>query len=235
MFSHQHSLWWYRGMAEINTRLLTRFAPKNKGNKILDAGCGTGGAFFYLKKFGHVIGVDVSENALRFAKTLGTVRKGDIVKLPFRDFTFDVVVCLDVLYHRWVGDYRQALSELYRVLKPGGIVVIREPAYNWMRGGHDKVDFTKRRFSKSEVMEELTRASFGLRKVTYANCILFPLVILRRLPQMVFPSNKLPTSDIQSVHPIIDRLLFSLLRIESRLIDGMSLPWGSSLICVAQK
>lgn len=222
-------------MAEINTMLLKRFSPKNKRNKILDAGCGAGGAFFYLKKFGSIIGIDVSDDALRFAKTLGTVKKGDIVKLPFGDATFDIVVCFDVLYHRWVGDYRKALSEFYRVLKPGGIVLIREPAYNWMRGSHDKVDFTKRRFSKSQVIEELTRASFILKKITYANCILFPLIILKRIPQMMFPSNKPPSSDIQSVHPVIEELLFSILRFESKLIGNISLPWGSSLICVAQK
>ncbi len=221
-------------MAEINTRLLTRYAPKPRANKILDAGCGTGGAFHYLKKFGDVTGVDVSDEALRLARTLGTVKKGDIVKLPFDSSTFDVVVCLDVLYHRWVGDYRMALAEFYRVLKPGGIVLIREPAYDWMRGEHDKVDFTKHRFSKEELRRELAGASFRVKKLTSANFFLFPLVFLKRIGQMAFPPTR-PTSDLQSTNSYLETFFFQLLKLEATLLSFLSFPWGSSVVCIAKK
>ncbi len=221
-------------MAEINTALLDEFVLKKSVNKILDAGCGTGSAFSYLKQFGDVIGIDVSFEALRLAKRLGTVQKGDIIDIPFRSNSFDIVVCLDVLYHRWVGDYRKALGEFYRVLRPGGIVLIREPAYNWMRGEHDKVDFTEHRFSKRELHLELSRVGFYVKKLTSANFFIFPFVLARRLLQMILPKS-VPSSDIKAMHPIFEAFLFQLLRLEGTMINFLSLPWGSSVICVAQK
>lgn len=234
LFTHQSSFWWYRGMAEINTNLLQLYAPKKSNNKILDAGCGTGSAFYYLKRFGNVVGIDVSDEALRLAKRLGTVRKGDVTKIPFTDNIFDIVVCLDVLYHRWVEDYRKALSEFYRVLKPGGILLIREPAYNWMRGEHDEVDFTKHRFSKKELYRELTGVSFRVKKLTSANFFLFPFVFLRRFIQKTSLKNK-PTSDIHAVAPAINTILYYVLKFEAKLLIFLSFPWGSSVIAVAQK
>ena len=107
-------------MQAIQETFLKQYLPKQKKIRILDAGCGPGAALIYLAKFGDVIGVDVSEDALKFARKRGKVRKGDIANLPFKSETFDVVVCLDVLYHKWV-DTKRAFYELKRVLKKGGI------------------------------------------------------------------------------------------------------------------
>ena len=233
MYSHQDKLWWYRGMAQIQTVLLKKYVTR-KQNAILDAGCGTGAAFGFLSKFGNVTGVDVSDEALAFARKLGNVKKSDINSMPFGGNHFDIVTCLDVLYHRWVEDWRLALKEFNRVLKPGGILLIREPAYNWMRGSHDKVDFTKHRFIKDELEQELVKAGFKMKKTSFANFFLFPIVFLKRLPEMIIPRGK-AVSDRRSVHPFVDTMLFSILRFEAKLIDVISLPWGSSLICVAQK
>ena len=234
IFTHQQTLWWYRGMAEINTRLLKTYLPKKSNNTILDAGCGTGAAFAYLSKFGDVVGVDVSEEALRLAQSIGKVKKSDITSLPFADGTFDVVVCLDVLYHRWVGDWGKAIREFQRVLRPGGILLLREPAYNWMRGAHDKVDFTKHRFTKPEIERELRLNGFRVKKITYANFFLFPLVLAKRFPEMVIQKGK-ARSDMRSVHPVLNHMLFFMLRLESRLMSYVFLPWGSSLITIAKR
>ena len=236
IFTHQQSLWWYRGMAVINTRLLQKFLIKKSRNRILDAGCGTGAAFGYLKDFGDVVGVDVSDDALTLVRSLhmGKVKKADIIDMPFSNNTFDAIVCLDVLYHRWVGDYRKAIGEFKRVLNPRGILFTREPAFNWLRGSHDRVDFTKHRFSKKEMEQELVLAGFQVKKISYANFFLFPLVLVKRIPQMLLPSRH-AASDMRAVHPILDRLLFSFLLLESKLVDIVSFPWGSSLLCVAQK
>ncbi len=52
IYHHHRSHWWYRGMAEINRALLSYFIPRKQTRlKILDAGCGPGTAFWYLKGF----------------------------------------------------------------------------------------------------------------------------------------------------------------------------------------
>lgn len=97
--------------------------------KILDAGCGTGEIVGQLIRHGHEVwGLDISEAMIRYAKencAVGRFQHGDIEHLPFRDNTFDVVVCLGVL--EYLNTSENALREIIRVLKPGGRAVISTP------------------------------------------------------------------------------------------------------------
>lgn len=98
--------------------------PKN-GEKILDAGCGTG----YLLNFvcsseGEGIGVDISSEALKKAKKFFPSLKfvqADICQLPFDNNFFDKAFCINVLEH--LKNPEKALKEIKRVLKPKGIFI----------------------------------------------------------------------------------------------------------------
>lgn len=234
IFKHQDSYWWYKGMAAINSALLKKYLPKNKKLKILDVGCGPGAALLYLSKFGEVTGVDLSDEALKFAKKRGKVKKADISSLPFKDASFDVVTCLDVLYHAWVKDNNRALLQINHVLKPGGIFLLREPAYDWFRSSEDIVDFTKHRFTKKEIEEELSE-SFKLLKITYANCLLFPLAFIKRIPQVIGFQKKQNKSDFFGIHPLLNKVLFAFINAESKVIGNINFPFGTSVVAVARK
>lgn len=236
IYDHQQTLWWYRGMAIILKRLLSDYLPHRTKRKILDAGCGTGAAFPVLAPFGAVMGVDVSPEALQFAKKVGEkTKKASVMKLPFPKKSFDAVVSLDVLYHAWVKDYHAALAEYVRVLKPGGILLWREPAFDWLKSGHDLVDFTERRFTKVQMKESLEGLPVEIKKITYASTILFPLVILKRLPTILHIEKPQAKSDIGSIDPWLNDLLTYLFSLESHIISHFSFPLGSSVICIAQK
>lgn len=236
IYTHQQSLWWYRGMASIIRRLLFNYLPKGAKLKILDAGCGTGVAFPVLKPFGSVIGVDVSAEALRFAKKVGEkTKKASVTNLPFPNESFDMVLSLDVLYHAWVGDYDKALREYVRVLRPGGILVWREPAFDWLKSGHDLVDFTERRFTKEQMKESLQRLPLEIKKLSYINMILFPLVIIKRLPTILHIEKPQAKSDVDHVASWLNNVLTCVLSLESHLVPYVSFPFGSSVICVARK
>jgi ubiquinone/menaquinone biosynthesis C-methylase UbiE len=185
VFEKQDSHWWYMGMRDINVVLLGKYLLRKRKLKILDAGCGPGAMLPTLANYGEVVGVDLSDDALKFAKKRGKVLKGDITKLKFKDKTFDLVICMDVLYHTWVGDESTALKEFNRVLKKDGTLLIREPAFNWLRGNQDKIGLTSRRFSKKSLSKKVTAYSFEIQKITYANFFLFPAVVLIRLLGMV--------------------------------------------------
>lgn len=219
-------------MAAIISNLLLDFSKVNK-KKILDAGCGPGALLPVLQKHGEVIGLDKSADALKFAQKYAKVRRGDITKLTFKPNLFDVVVCADVLYHTWVDDETKALAEFYRVLKPGGLLIVREPAYNWMRGNEDRGSMTKRRFSKNRLVTLLLGGGFKIRKVSYINFFLFPLVLTRRVITTL--GYKQGSSDMQLPPNYINKLLAAFLRVEGKLLKYINLPFGSSLICVAQK
>lgn len=233
IFTYQDSLWWYKGMQEISETLLRKYLPKQKNLKILDAGCGPGAALLYLAKFGDVIGVDVSDEALKFAKKRGKVKKGDIANLPFEDETFDVVACLDVLYHKWV-DTDKAFSEIKRVLKKGGILLIREPAFDWFKSSEDIASQTKHRFTKEELRKELNNDT-KILKLTYVNFLLFPLAFIKRIPEVIGIKKKQGVSDLQSTPALLNKILFSIFRLEVPLLNYFNLPFGTSVICVAQK
>lgn len=237
IFANHKTHWWYLGMRQITIALLDKHLSRKRNLKILDAGCGPGTAFSYLKRYGQLIGVDASDEALRYARKHNQVKivKASVSSLPFKDNSFDLVVCLDVLYHLWVKNINQALKEFNRVLKPGGFLFLREPAFKWLKSSHDLVDFGQRRFTKRQLQQALKRNSFKVGKISYANFLLFPLVLLKRLPESLKLKKTSPKSDIRKLPPVLNLFLFKTLRTEAILLKYFNLPWGSSLICLAEK
>lgn len=109
----------------------------NKKDKVLDIGCGDGFYLFLISNFGvdkkRLTGVDPDMDALKSAKkNLAGIRlvKGDLMQtLPFRDNSFDKIVMSEVAEH--LPDDVKGLREVYRVLKPGGVLSISVPHKNY--------------------------------------------------------------------------------------------------------
>ncbi len=140
------------------------------GARILDVGCGSGRhtARAHRCPGGLVVGVDLNRDDLEQARSrldfhdsLGDhgggawgLSEGDVLHLPFRSRSFDVVICSEVLEH--IPDHEAAASELLRVLKPGGDLVVSAPRrfpericwilsdeYSHEEGGHIRI-YTKK-------------------------------------------------------------------------------------------
>jgi SAM-dependent methyltransferase len=189
----------------------------------------------YLSAFGLVVGVDLSELALSFCRQRGLVRlsQSTVASLPFEDRLFDLVVSFDVLYHRAVRDYHQALAEFHRVLRAGGRLFLRLPAYNWLRGRHDVAIHTSRRFTTSELRQALTTAGFVVEKSSYANTLLFPTALGKRLLERVVPQKH--ASDVHPNPPWQDAFLARFLFAEARWLARYSLPFGLSVVVIGRK
>lgn len=111
-----------------------------KNHKILDIGCGGGLLAEEFAKLGaNVVGIDPSENAINKAKDHAKLNKlkikylvGRAEELPFNEY-FDTVICADVLEH--VDDLEKCISEISRVLKPGGLLLydtINKTLRSWL-------------------------------------------------------------------------------------------------------
>lgn len=232
MYAREESFWWHLGTKRIFGALLERYLSNKKGNFILDAGCGTGGFFGLLIKYGRVYGVDANGKAAAYARKrkIAEVAKAAIERLPFPDGMFDLIICNDVLYHRLV-DETAALKEFFRTLKPGGILLIKEPAYNWLAGSHDRLVWTKRRYTRRKLTKRLAANNFEILKSSYLIFFLFPLALLNRLVDF-FRSKDFPENLFYSpLSPVLKHFLY----LEARLLKYLSFPFGLSVVCVVKK
>ncbi len=94
-----------------------------EGGRILDVGCGTSRI---LRDLPGAVGLDVAINRLRYMRRYALpLVQGSIVALPFRDGSFDTIVCSGVIEHVRAGE--EPFRELSRVLRPGGRLVLGTP------------------------------------------------------------------------------------------------------------
>src|SRR5260370_25013960 len=139
-----------------------------EGQTILDAGCGPGGNGAWLTRHGTVVAVDFAPEGLRFVRerrpALDPVR-ASVATLPFPDQTFDVVVAITVVYS--VLDDHAAVTELGRVLRPGGVVLLLEPAFRSLRRAHDTTVGGGPRYRRGELPARPTDAGLTAHRATY--------------------------------------------------------------------
>jgi SAM-dependent methyltransferase len=230
--------WWYAGMRRVALAVLADALAGRRDLRILDAGCGTGGTTVELRRFGDVVGVDLAWEALEPARGRGLHRlaRASIEQLPFLEATFDVATSFEVVYHLGVGSDTSALREMHRVLRPGGLLVLRVPAHDWLRGEHDRLVHTRHRYSRGEVLRKLGDAGFVVERLTWANSLLFPPAVAKRLLER--PNDKDASTgepDLwQPPRPIND-VLEGLVALEALAIPrGVPLPFGLSVLAVAR-
>jgi SAM-dependent methyltransferase len=226
--------WWFYGLRANLATALRRGAPRAQG-RLLDAGCGTGanmdhfrGAFPGFQ----CMGLDADEGACGVAlrKSGWPTCTGSVNQLPFRDASFDAIVSADVLCHSGV-DVDAALADFHRALKPGGVLVLSLPAYQWMMSFHDRAVSTVQRFNRTQLQAWMRRAGYREIRITYWNTLLFPVMVLHRKL-----GDQNASSDVRPVAAPIDAIFRAIMWIENRLLKwGMVLPFGGSVLVTATR
>lgn len=228
-------MWYFHALhGRIEDQLVVRMAGSGK---ILDAGCGTGGL---IRRLGRKhpgwrwTGIDVDPLAVRLARErVGEsvqLAEGSVTALPFPAGSFDAVVSADVLYH--LDDDATAVAESFRVLRPGGVLIVNVPAYPWLWSYHDEAVGGRRRYRRAGLIALLTAAGFSAVRATHANLGVFPLVVARR---KLFPAPK-GGSDVGLQPAPVEAALRALAAMENGWIrDGGGLPFGSSVFAVGRK
>lgn len=237
MYGVEDHHWWYRGMETITRSILNCWYAPNGSLSILDAGCGTGAALTsYLADYGRVTGFDLSSIALTFCQRRNAPRlvQASVTHLPFAAKTFDLITSFDVLYERGVSDDAESLSEFARVLVDGGRALLRLPAYNWLRGQHDVGIHTARRYTAGEVKQLLKRNGFSLERISYANTLMFPAALAKRMVERILPPSA-SQSDLAMNTGVFNKILRNVLALEAPLVSGVGLPFGLSVIAVGRK
>ncbi|MSV29275.1 MAG: class I SAM-dependent methyltransferase [Bryobacterales bacterium] len=235
----ERGLWWFRGMERILFELLDPLDASRRISRVMEAGSGTGHMAEVLQqRYGwRMFPAELAwEGVSRTARGGGIWPvQGDIAACPFREGAFDAVVSLDVLVHFPRGEEVRALKEFARIVKPGGLLVIRVSALDILRSRHSIFTHERQRFTRSRLIDAARASGFDIQRCTYANSLLMPVALARfRVwePLMRRP----PASGTSLVPRWLDRLLYVPLAIESFLISkGLNLPAGQSLILIGTR
>ena len=160
------------------------------------------------------------------------VSRGDATHLPFQDNSFDVVVGVDVLEH--LEDDGAALREINRVCRPGALLIAVVPALQSLWSHRDEQHHHKRRYRILQLRDRMIRAGFAVRRITYVNILLLlPLFLLAKLNQL---TQRRPNRNASfGLLPwLLNRPLGWMMQLEAAWLRYAGLPFGSSIVCVAE-
>lgn len=240
--------WWYQSTHQLVLDALLLFSDRSA--RLLDVGCGTGGLLRHLGGFSSRTGLDLDPLALGFARrreshgSRGEFVLGDIEALPRLEMApFDCMTCIDVLYHRQVADWMEAIASMASKLRAGGVLVLQVPAWNCLSGAHDRAVDGVRRFRRAPVEDVLRKSGFEILLSSYRFSWLFPgmLVLrgggrLRKGPAWGANDLRRCTCLPRFLRKAVQESFFRLALLENDwLLGGGLVPVGSSLFVVARK
>jgi SAM-dependent methyltransferase len=230
---------WFNGFRYFVVPLLRHTTEGRRNLRLLDCGCGTGRNVALLGEFGRAYGFDLSAVGLQIGHEAGRTRlaRATVVSVPFPDNAFDVVTSFDVLYSLETPDERAAVAEMYRVTRPGGVVLVNVAAMESLRGDHSVLSRELLRYSRSSLASLLTGAGFGVERITYTNAVLFPAMYLGRLLQRKrgLASEENAAEEIRVPSAPVNLALTVALWVEGWWLRAFNTPFGSSLLCQARK
>jgi SAM-dependent methyltransferase len=228
--------WWFVGRRQIINHTIDKLnLPEN--SEILEVGCGTGGNLNMLARHGRVLAMELDEIACNFAnkRQVTPVKLGSLPdEIPFSG-EYDLIAILDVMEH--LDDDLAALKALHSKLKPGGWLLVTVPAYQFLWSQHDEINQHKRRYLLQGLQKVVKNGGYTIRHSSYFNVFLFPAVaFVRCLKNLLgIDKNSEISSDLTLPPKPINQFLTFLFASERHLINRFSLPFGVSILLVAQK
>ncbi|MHB8967053.1 MAG: methyltransferase domain-containing protein [Thermoleophilia bacterium] len=234
----EDTYWWHRGMRAIMEQV---FGPLIEPDSyLLDVGCGTGGSLAMLSGYCDTAGVDIHPEAVRLSRERGleNIFQSDAASMPFDDETFSHATCCGVLQS--VTDDQACLYDIFRVLRPGGLLYVTEQAYPALWNRHDVSQGALRRYSRKDLEGKVRRAGFIIDDFTYANKVFLPLIAAVRLASKIArPPRKTgireARSDLFTLPRPINEALYSVFVRENRNAALGRLPAGLTLVALARK
>ena len=227
--------WWYGALRKrLKAQLEQASLPKPA--RILDAGCGTGGNLAMLTGFGECIALDYALPAAAMAHERATrarISLGSAEVMPLRDAACDAVLSADVWCHAGIRDVSRAAAECYRVLRPGGVLILNLPAYPKLLSQHDRAVANVRRFRQRETLALLKNVGFVVEDAHYWNSLLLPAAMASRL--LPFRGHETESDLKASGNRFISTIASAVLETERHASRGLPLPCGLSILIRARK
>jgi SAM-dependent methyltransferase len=234
---------WFRARNRLIFKLTRKLTSSfDRGNVVLEVGCGTGNVLRVLKKACPscmVAGIELWRDGLIHAR-----RRSDaaLVQADVQDWPFgrqaDLIGMFDVLEH--IPADRETLVALRERLVPGGRLLLTVPAHQSLWSYFDEAAKHCRRYSPDEIRQRLVEAGFEVEFLSQFMACIFPLVwIVRKLRGIggrTGVTAQAQANDEFRIVPAVNWILAALLTLESAWVArGHRLPIGTSLVVVARR
>lgn len=228
---------WFRARNNIILWSIQKYAPAFRS--FLEIGCGTGFVISAIaQRFPHasLAGSEFLEEGLVHARQ--RVPGAQFNQMDARHLSYsselDVIGAFDVLEH--IEEDRLVLNQIYRALKPGGMLFMTVPQHRWLWSSVDEYACHVRRYEAESLHEKVSTAGFEIVRSTSFISLLLPAMYLSRL----FQKKTVPREMIDvvglKINPILNWMFERLLALELLFIKaGVNLPMGGSRLIIAKK
>jgi SAM-dependent methyltransferase len=207
-------------------------------SSFMEIGCGTG---FVLQGIACafpkmiLVGSEIYPEGIAFAAD--RVAGGEFMQMDARNIPyvveFDAIGAFDVLEH--IDEDEVVLEQMYRALKPRGLLLLTVPQHRWLWSGTDDYACHVRRYAAQDMHEKLKRAGFAVVRSTSFVTSLLPVMFVSRLLQRGKNRSLDPPAELR-INPFANLVFEGILRVELGLIrKGISFPVGGSLLVAAEK
>lgn len=229
--------WWYRARAELLQVALQDYV--GQPTRVLDVGSADGPSVGWLRGQGARVALDLDPRGLAPGDVCGSA-----LALPFPDATFDLVAAFDVIEH--CEPEAAALGEALRVLRPGGVLLMSVPAYQWAWTAFDDHNHHHRRYTRPRATAAVRAAGFEVLRASYLFAGTFPFFAADRLRSRLVqrrrdsPDVAVETADggvpaLPRVSPSVERVLLGATRLDRIVLPRTDLPFGSSVVVAARR
>jgi SAM-dependent methyltransferase len=243
--------WWFASRTRAILTYLDRYVGASRDLRVLDVGCGAANMTHHLRHYGQVVGVDNNPRPLEVARQRGLeAYQGTADNLPFGDGEFDLVTLLDTVEHVPAED--KVFEECRRVLRSpdpargtaGGKLLVTVPAFMFLWSHNDVINMHQRRYTAPELSAKLERHGFHVLRNSYNNFFVFPmaaaLILLRRgraEPELASPhfDEEAYQVEMEPASPLLNSVLMGVGKAEAALLRRIGLPFGTSVIAMAEK
>jgi dolichyl-phosphate beta-glucosyltransferase len=221
--------WWFRSKATFVSLLIRRHARRS--GLLVDVGAGSGGVTAMLGwPPGRALAVEGNLDLVAAARSRHALATAvaDGAAIPVRDGTAAVVCLLDVIEH--VEDPGPMLREAARMVAADGCVIVNVPGHPRLWSEADEILGHARRYTRRGLARDLERGGLEVVWMSHVfSWLALPVWLRRRTAASSEDSLGLEVSS-----PVIDRLAMLLTRVESGLTRVVSLPLGTSVLCLAR-
>jgi SAM-dependent methyltransferase len=231
--------WWHQGRLHLVDELIKKHSAINKKNMILEVGCGTGETTRHLRNYGSVTGIDVSDEAIKYAKLDGVkdIFNVDIANIKddtqLKENSYDMVFALDVLEH--IQEDKKAMRNIHGLLKTDGLFISTVPAHKFLWSEHDESLHHKRRYHMYEITKKLEDSGFEIIDRSYFIFFLFPIIFAYRVWSNVVGRSAYPKTSYVILPDHLNKLFINVLNIEAKIIRYVRLPIGVTIVIVAKR